>query len=147
LIVIVTFSVFVMPIVYLFGLRHDISSAIANGAFGVTALIVLMIVFAEKYFPLFSLTKSHSKVLDETQPTSGVSSAAVQIFSQDVVRAMKADEQFEYYTKIIQKYTALRLQINCASEYSSHATASGHVVYLAGPSPRAPIENPETDLQ
>jgi hypothetical protein len=138
-----------MPLVYLFGLRNDISSAIANGAFGSTALIVLTIVFAEKYFPLFHFIKSHSKVLDETQsPSGGASSTAVQIFSQDVVRAMKTDEQFEYYTKIIQKYTALRLQINCASENSSHVSASGqHVAYLAGPSPRAPPpENPEEEL-
>jgi hypothetical protein len=45
LIVIVVFSVFVMPIVFLLELRHDLSSAIANGAFGVSAIIVLMIVF------------------------------------------------------------------------------------------------------
>jgi hypothetical protein len=102
-----------MPIVYLLGLRHDISSAIANGAFGITALIVLMIVFAEKFFSLPRCLKSQSsaKVLDETQPSS---CQTAQIFSQDVVRSMKPDEQFEYYTKIILKYSALRLQLNAA---------------------------------
>jgi hypothetical protein len=141
LIVIVAFSVFVMPIVFLFGLRHDISSAIANGAFGLVAILVLMIVFSHKYYSLTHIARSGSKVFDTTQPQSpsfaSVASPTVQILSQDVVRSMNPDDQFEYYTKIIQKYSALRLQLNCGSENSSHMSnsASGH-----GYAPAVPLD-------
>jgi hypothetical protein len=143
LIVIVVFSVFVMPIVFLLELRHDISSAIANGAFGVSAIIVLMIVFADKYYSLTTFAKSKSKVWTDTQtPTTGVSTSAVQIFSQDVVRSMTPDEQYEYYTKVIQKYSDLRLRLNCGSENSSHASisaASGHGYALPRSSHHDPL--------
>jgi hypothetical protein len=82
---------------------------------------VMVIVFGEKYVSLLKLTRSTPKVLDETQP-SGASFNTVQLFSADVIRSMKPDEQFEYYTRIIQKYTALRLQLNSGdSSYSSRA--------------------------
>ena len=101
-----------MPIVYLLGLRRDISSSIANIAFGVGGILVIMIVFGEKYVSVLKLTKYTPKVLDETQPSSRSSNTVVQLFSQDMIRSMKPDEQYEYYTKIIQKYTALRLQLS-----------------------------------
>jgi archaellum biogenesis protein FlaJ (TadC family) len=132
LVVIIACSVFVMPLVYLLGLSHDISSAIANGAFGAVAILVMLIVFADKYYSLLRLSnRSTTKVFDEAthSVTGGVSSAPLQIFSPDVIRSMKPDEQFEYYSRIIVKYTALRLQINCASENSSYATSGG--AYIA----------------
>ena len=78
----------------------------------------MMIVFGEKYVSVLKLTRYTPKVLDETQPTAA-SSHTVQLFSQDVIRSMKPDEQYEYYTKIIQKYTALRLQLNSGDSSSS----------------------------
>jgi hypothetical protein len=120
-----------MPLVYLLGLRNDISSAIANGAFGVTALLVLTIVFAEKFFslPLWLTSQSSAKVLTEAQPSS--CQVAPQIFSQDVVRSMKPEEQFEYYTRIIVKYSALRLQLNAAD--SSFVSQSESELPSQGP--------------
>jgi hypothetical protein len=113
-----------MPVVYLLGLRHDVASAIANGAFGATAIIVMLIIFADKYFSLSKYSKSTIKVLD-VQPISGISANTVQIFSQDIVRSMKPDEQFEYYTKVIQKYSALRLQLNSGdSSFGSQGSAA-----------------------
>jgi hypothetical protein len=122
-IVIAALSVFVMPIVYLLGLRHDISSAIATLAFGVGGILVMVIVFGEKFISLLKLKRYGPKVLDETQQTSqSLGSNTFQLFSQEVIRSMQPDEQFEYYTKVIQKYTALRLQLDCPSERSSHAS-------------------------
>jgi hypothetical protein len=40
-------------------------------------------------------------VMDETQ--SSYTNTTVQLLSQDVIRSMKPDEQFEYYTRVIQK--------------------------------------------
>jgi hypothetical protein len=118
-----------MPIVYVLGLRHDISSAIATVAFGVGGILVMGIVFGDKYFSLLKLTSSTPKVLDATQPSSSQSSATgpnntVQLYSQAMIRSMKPDEQFEYYTKIIQKYTALRLQLNSGDSSASQMDSS-----------------------
>jgi hypothetical protein len=148
LVVIIAFSVFVMPIYYLLKLRHDLSSAIANVAFSFTALIVLMVIFAHKFYSLSHFAKSSAKVLDETrsQPTSGVSNT-VQIFSQDVIRSMNPDEQFEYYTKIIMKYSALRLQISCGSENSSHVSVSASAGRFYSPSEDGPPLSPPSIQQ
>jgi hypothetical protein len=120
--VIAVFAVFVMPLVYLLGLDHQISSGIATVAFGAGGIIVLVTVFGDKFFslPQFARSTSAAKVYDSTQQLSvSGHSSAVQIFSQDVVRTMKPDEQFEYYTKIIQRYTALRLQLNSSDNSSA----------------------------
>lgn len=109
-----------MPLVYLLKLRHDVSSSIATVAFGVGGIIVMLIVFGGKYLSFFKLTISTSKVIDDSSINS--KTMPLQILSQDIVRSMNQDEQYEYYTKIIQKYTALRLQIDCPSEKSSHSS-------------------------
>jgi hypothetical protein len=147
--VIAVFAVFVMPLVYLVGLEHDVASGIATVAFGLGGIIVLMTVFAEKFFslPHFAKSKSTSKVYDSTQQSSvSGTSNAVQIFSQDVVRTMKPDEQFEYYTKIIQKFTALRLQLNSgdgssASQLDTRSKQEACDVELAS------AGRPSTDLK
>jgi hypothetical protein len=41
-----------------------------------------------------------------------------------MIRSMKPDEQFEYYTKVIQKYTALRLQLNSGDSSISQMDSS-----------------------
>ena len=130
-IVIAVLGVFVMPLVYLLGLRHDISSAIANIAFGLGGIIVMAIVFGEKYFPFLKCIKSSSsKVSDETQqPSSTHSFNNLQIFSQDIIRSMNPDEQYEYYTKIIQKYTTLRLQVNSGVSTNSRVEAKSKSKY------------------
>jgi hypothetical protein len=112
-----------MPLVYLLGLGHHITSAIANGAFGAVAIIVLLIVFADKYFsvPHFLRAKSGAKVQDEA------SCHTVQIFSQDMIRSMKPDEQFEYYTKVILKYSALRLQLNSGDSSLASGTSDAEL--------------------
>jgi hypothetical protein len=126
--VIAALSVFVMPIVYLLGLRHDISSAIATIAFGVGGILVMVIVFGEKFISLLKLKRYGPKVLDETQQTSqSLGANTFQLFSQEVIRSMQPDEQFEYYTKVIQKYTALRLQLTSGdSSCSQVETKSKH---------------------
>jgi hypothetical protein len=122
--VIAALSVFVMPIVYLLGLRHDISSSIANIAYGIGGILVLTIVFGCKYFSMLKLPNSAPKVLDETQNSH--TNTTLQLLSQDIIRSMKPDEQFEYYTRVIQKYTALRLQLNSGdnSSYNSQVEKS-----------------------
>jgi hypothetical protein len=81
------------------------------------------IVFGDKYFSLLKITSSTPKVLDSTQQPSSHSSTshgnALQLLPQDMIRSMKSDEQFEYYTKVIQKYTVLRLQLNSGDAMDS----------------------------
>jgi hypothetical protein len=115
-----------MPLVYMLGLRHDISSAIATVAFGVGGIVVMAIVFGGKYFALLKLKSYTPKVSSETQQTgTGTGhSNVVQLLSQDMIRSMKPDEQFEYYTKVIQKYTALRLQLNSGDSSNSQMDSS-----------------------
>jgi hypothetical protein len=149
--VIAVFAVFVMPLVYLLGLEHQISSGIATVAFGVGGIAVLVTVFGEKFFSLpqlLSKSTSAPKVYDSSTQQTSVSghSSAVQIFSQDVVRTMKPDEQFEYYTKIIQRYTALRLQLSSAdgssaSQLDTRSKQEECDVELASPG------RPPTDLK
>jgi hypothetical protein len=90
----------------------------------VVAIIVMVIIFADKYSSFFA--KLNAKILDESLSAFSLPNTLIQIVSEDKIRSMNPDEQFEYFTKIIIKYTALRLQINCPSE-----SITGPGVYLA----------------
>ena len=109
-----------MPCVYLLGLRHDISSAIATTAFGIASLIVLGLIFGTKYLPMFGMKTMLPKILDETYQESSQSMSHTQYLSPDILRTMDPDDQYAYYTLQIRKYTLLRMSINNSSQEKSH---------------------------
>ncbi len=113
-----------MCVVYLLGLRHDVSSAIATASFGFCGIIVLWIVFGFKYISIFRLVRSQVSDLqrpysvgEHTSLTTGRS--ITQVLTPDMVRAMTPDEQYEYYTQQIQRFTNLRLEL--ADGYSTNS--------------------------
>jgi hypothetical protein len=130
-VVIASFCVFVMPIVYLLGLRHDISSAIATAAFGFCGIIVLFIVFGFKFLTIFKITvptKIASDDLSSQFSTQNFSNLTT--IPPEVLRTMSPEEQYGYYTQQIQRFIVLRLQIDAGSE-GKLSRSSSHVSYHA----------------
>jgi hypothetical protein len=123
--------IFVMPVVYLLGLRHDISSAIATSAFGIGGMIVLGIIFGMKEFTIFKSfhSSSLSKISDSSLTSQSVD--RLQNLSPNTVRTLSPDDQYSYYTKQIQKYTYLRLQISDGGSTHSQVEISKSRAYSA----------------
>jgi hypothetical protein len=116
------FSVFVLPIVYLLRLRHDVASAIATASFGFCGIIVLWLVFGVKYASIFRIFRS--QITDLQRPYSVGEPAPsgrsmTKNLTPDMVRTMTPEEQYEYYTQQIQKFTNLRLEL--AEGNSTHS--------------------------
>jgi hypothetical protein len=139
----------IFPIVFLLGITHDVSSAIASIGFGIASLLVLGILFGQKVSKLLNCSSAVRRIHDRVSGGNKANgkyedrNAHGPAYMDEYTRLQTDEERFDYCRKQILEWQGRMLAVNAdRSSDTSDRNSSRSRNSSDKMSSNAPAQNP-----